>query len=133
MFLHMRQSLTHTMQGLFLLHFWVTCFKSSTSFLTFLLVSFHMTTCIMPRGHLPQITKLTLIYLYFVLLSSLCYSFRFKKRTSQLVLQMSVRMQLICILFLYPVCSPSDLCFRNFHLSLQGIKCNIILKPTWNL
>lgn len=79
------------------------------SFLTFLLVFFHVTTCIVPRGYPPQVSKLRLIYLYFVLLSSLCYSFRLKKaKPSQSVLQMSVRMQLICLYIISLSCLLSQ-------------------------
>lgn len=64
--LHMRQSHTHTMQGLFLPCFWAICYRTSTSFHAFLLVSFQLTTCIMLGGQPPQPSELGL--------SSLCSS-----------------------------------------------------------
>lgn len=78
MLLHVRQSHTHTRQGLFLLHFWAICYRAAVSFLLVLLVSFQLTTCIMPSGHPSQLSELRPVYLYFMLLfSSHCYGFGF--------------------------------------------------------
>lgn len=66
--LHIRQSHAHTMQGLFLLHFWTIYYGPAPSFFFFLLVSFQLTTCIMPSSHPPHL---------WLLLSSLCYNFGF--------------------------------------------------------